>query len=63
MKMYGEEKKKFSFPDTHLVLETVIETKNTHLHHPKKGNIFLLNSKSASKHKNKLDKEELIGHF
>ena len=55
----GEKKKKqVSFPDTYLILETVIETKNTHPHHPTKGNIFFLNSKWASKHKNKLDKEE-----
>jgi len=42
----GEKKKKqVSFPDTYLILETVIETKNTHPHHPTKGNIFFLNSK------------------
>lgn len=37
-----------------MILETAIETKNTHPHYPQKRNLFFLNGKWSSQHKNKL---------
>lgn len=40
-----KEKKKGFISSTHMILETVIETKNIHPHYPKNRKVFFLNGK------------------